>query len=394
MKKHIIELDSISKYLLVITIFTSIIHTSIATDCLPNASNYIICNDFNYNASENIDMRIRVLNQKFTNFKVFYVQHHATPRYERNTQCWASDFNLTCISPWNSTGENRRAGTLITPRHVILANHYNIKRNDSIRFITKDNQIIQRKVIGGGVVDQNLYPDIHIVTLDSVVPPSIKPCKFLPGNYADYISNNGKGLPVLCLDQEEKALVADINYISNPNNFSLSVPTNQDRLNFNESIITGDSGNPVFLILNGELVLLGVFTWGGAGSGTSLTKYANLPDNGVFPDINLNDIIKLADKSAGIPATNYKISFFNFEENPSAVGQIKELSKISTRGNGVEIKLESLNSARIEVFDISGQKIIYVEQVSLMAFYPLKKGLYFIRLRARNMVETKKVYVK
>jgi hypothetical protein len=148
------------------------------------------------------------------------------------------------------------------------------------------------------------------------------------------------------------------------------------------------------LILNGELVLLGVFTWGGAGSGTSLTKYANLPDNGVFPDINLNEIIKLADKSAGIPATNYKISFFNFEENPSAVRQIKELSKIFTRGNGVEIQLESLNSAHIEVFDISGQKIIHVEQVSLIAFYPLKKGVYFIRLRAGNMVETRKMYVK
>jgi len=266
---------------------------------------------------------------------------------------------------------------------------------DSIRFITRDNQIIQRKVIGVVAVagNQNLYPDIFMVTLDSVVPSSIKPCKFLPSNFTDYISNNGNGLPVLSLDQEEKALVADLYAISNPNNYILSIPTKPDRLNFNESIISGDSGNPTFLVINGQLVLLGVFTYGGAGSGTSLTKYANLPDNGIFPDLNLNDIIKLADKSAGIPETNYKISLFNFEETPSGVEQIKELGLISLYENGVVITLESANSAIIEVFNINGKKIINAEQVSSKALYPLEKGFYLVRLGTGGLIKTKKICV-
>jgi hypothetical protein len=368
-----------------------------AQDCTPNASNFITCNNYYFNASENIDMRVDSLNQKFTNFKVFYIQHHDTPKYERNTQCWAYDFDLTCVSPWNSTGVNLRAGTLITPRHVILANHFNVKRNDSIRFITKDNQIIQRKVIGGGVLNEGYYPDIHIMTLDSDVPSTIKPCKFLPANYATYIPNNGEGVPILAFDQEEKALVADIQAIATsgtPYNFSLKVPTNSARLNFNESIISGDSSNPTFMIINGELVLLGVFTWGGAGSGSSLTYFANLPDNGSFPDINLNDVIKLADKSAGIPETNYKVSFFDFTST-SAINEISIQNRVYVNKEGLQIELSDNSTSNfIQIFDTNGRMVLSSIQNQVSEIYKINhKGLLFVRIIGSKETSTFKIFI-
>ena len=51
---------------------------------------------------------------------------------------------------------------------------------------------------------------------------------------------------------------------------SLLNPSNATRLSYYENMITGDSGNPVFLIINGQLVIITVITYGGAGSGTSV----------------------------------------------------------------------------------------------------------------------------
>lgn len=40
-----------------------------------------------------------------------------------------------------------------------------------------------------------------------------------------------------------------------------------------ETKIVGDSGNPVFLVVEGEVVLMFVFTYGGSGGGTSITYH-------------------------------------------------------------------------------------------------------------------------
>ena len=42
-------------------------------------------------------------------------------------------------------------------------------------------------------------------------------------------------------------------------------PVNLDRLDFSETIIAGDSGNPVFVLLDGELLLLSTFHAAQAG---------------------------------------------------------------------------------------------------------------------------------
>ncbi len=104
--------------------------------------------------------------------------------------------------------------------------------------------------------------------------------KILPDDFRDYVGS-GRFLPALCLDQEEKALIADLVDIAQTNLIEgvdqiltvFDYPVDTNRLNYSEEIILGDSGNPAFIILEGQLVLLCVWTYGAAGAGTSVTEF-------------------------------------------------------------------------------------------------------------------------
>lgn len=223
------------------------------------------------NSSDNIDNAISGKTPS-TAKPVYSTQNHSTATYTRNTNCWAGIWDLTPISPWNSTGANTRAGTLISPRHIIFAAHYQISTGATIRFVDASNNVVTRTMTNK-LTHPNYspyYPDITVGLLDSDVPSSIGYAKILPQNWATYLPSlsNTYRIPALVLDQEEKALVSDLYSLSNYASFI--TPNNSTRLSFFENIISGDSGNPAFLIINGTLVILTVWTYGGAGSGTSI----------------------------------------------------------------------------------------------------------------------------
>jgi hypothetical protein len=93
----------------------------------------------------------------------------------------------------------------------------------------------------------------------------------LPANWASYLpSVNTISLkpPALCLDQEEKALQSDLSALNTMAQFM--PPASSLRATFYEDKIGGDSSNPACLIVNGQLVVLTCWTFGGGGSGTSV----------------------------------------------------------------------------------------------------------------------------
>lgn len=239
---------------------------------------------------------------------IYSTQDHNTPTYVRNTSCWAYPYRnvMTCISPWNSHNSHRRAGTLITPRHIIFAAHYQIANGSTIRFIDPDNNVVERTMTHRvSHPDYSpYYPDLTVGILDSDVDADILPCKFLPDNWQNYLPTNIEKIPALTLDQEEKALVTDGFSISTTYT-SFRVPTDSKRLEFYESKIVGDSGNPAFLIIDNELVLLTVWTFGGAGSGTSITYFKD--------DINsmIQSCDALASVSTGYTLTEIDLSSYN-----------------------------------------------------------------------------------
>jgi len=221
--------------------------------------------------NDSVDNRISGLNAS-TAKPIFSTQNHNTPSYVRNSGCWVNDLDLTSISPWNSTQGSNRAGVLISPRHIIFAAHYQINNGSTVRFVDNNNNIVTRTMVNKLTHPEYTpyYPDLTVGVLDSDVPNTIGFVKILPQNWSDYLPSLSfiYRLPCLVLDQEEKALISELRSLGTAASFFN--PTDSVRFAFFESIISGDSGNPAFLLIDDELVIITVWTFGGAGSGTSI----------------------------------------------------------------------------------------------------------------------------
>ena len=100
---------------------------------------------------------------------IFSKQDHTNKVYVRNTDCWAYGLDLTCMSPWNSEHHERKAGTLISPRHAVWARHYNIPVNTTLRFVDADNIVVDRRIVATKYV--------HFIFL-SFIECFLKKCTF------------------------------------------------------------------------------------------------------------------------------------------------------------------------------------------------------------------------
>lgn len=189
----------------------------------------------------------------------------------RNPNCWINGVsNISCFSPAQRSGAYwyQRSGTLITKKHFILAKHFAFAILDGgtpIIFVDENNNAIKRNLIQYAYDD---LTDIGIGVLDSEVPSNIKIAKVLPTNYQDYFGYP-QNLLAVSLDQEEKAILKVwdglLNYIATGGSYQYAYITSissndpisfQPYSGFCEDIITGDSGNPSFIIIDNELVLL------------------------------------------------------------------------------------------------------------------------------------------
>jgi hypothetical protein len=221
------------------------------------------------------------------NVAIYASLDHAATNYVRNTGCWAYSFDLTCIAAYNSYAwelstngccpeetATRRGGTLISPRHVVFANHYTPPNGTQLRFVAKDNTVVAR-VLSNSV--QIGATDLEIGVLDSDVPTNlITFAKVLPSSFTnDFPSSlspiSTNSIPALCLDQDENALESDISTVTS--DISFMAPADPTRSRFYQDKISGDSGQPAFIVLNGQPVLLTVWSSGAAGTGYFITAY-------------------------------------------------------------------------------------------------------------------------
>ncbi|GEM_PF-2435433 len=199
---------------------------------------------------------------------IYTSQDFANKTFVRNPDCWAASLDLTGMSPWNATGANTRAGTLVSPRHIVFAKHYPVSTtpgSNDIVFVTADNVTITRQVVGVAFPGD----DTAVGVLDSDVPPSIGFFKVLAKGWGKFLWQI-TDLPMLHLDQEEKAIARELNFLSGKS-IQHTNASGALRFPFSETIIGGDSGNPGFFLIDGEAVLaLTHFT---ATSGPFYTKY-------------------------------------------------------------------------------------------------------------------------
>ena len=203
-------------------------------------------------------------------------------KWTRNINCWAKDLDLTGTSCgiWGLGGVG--GGTLITKKHVLLANHVPYPSLPAIiYFVDKNNNSYQHKIIK---TKQVANTDILIGELDKEVDASLKIYKVLPANYLKYFGG-ATNFPLLYSDQERKALIGEngmINTTYGSTNTLINIPKDVNKAQYFEALIVGDSGNLVSTIINNEIVVIGgwYMTLGTmAGLATNIPSYINEVNN-------------------------------------------------------------------------------------------------------------------
>jgi hypothetical protein len=202
---------------------------------------------------------------------IFSTRDDANSIYVRNSSGWLADLNLTCMSVWNSSGGSTRAGTLISPRHVIFATHYQIAAGATLRFVTGANVVVERTLSSVANVSGS---DFTVGLLDSDVPTGIRFPDVLPANAASYTTHVWRDIPIIVTDQEKRANVAEAGTFGDlafgNAAWSNQSPFDATRQSFFEPLISGDSGSPMFALINGVLVLVSTATYAGAGGGSAV----------------------------------------------------------------------------------------------------------------------------
>jgi hypothetical protein len=195
----------------------------------------------------------------------------------RNPASWVRIFNWTGYAAGINGLGGVGGGTLITRKHVLLAHHVPYPaRPFDIFFVNADSRTFQYKVVN---VQQVGDTDIAIGTLDRDADASLNVYRVLPDNWLQYIANKSSSfnvmgvagtevsmtLPVLYANQDRKVSTADVTQVR-LGTADMSIPSFEVARSFGEPIRVGDSGNPIFVQIGSELVLLGAFWKLGTGN--------------------------------------------------------------------------------------------------------------------------------
>jgi len=223
--------------------------------------------------SANFDNLIK--EKKDKNILTPYVNPYNWPR---NNNCWAKSLDLSgyaaAVVPLGGVG----GGTLITKKHVLLANHVPYSQSPFMIFFVNNNNVsLVYNVIKTKRVANT---DILIGELDREVDSSLKIYNVLPGNYLKYFGSV-TNFPLLYSDQERKALIGEnglLNTTFGSTNTLINISKDANRAQYFEALIGGDSGNIVSTIINNEIVVIGAWymTFGtSAGLATNVPSYIN-----------------------------------------------------------------------------------------------------------------------
>ncbi len=196
------------------------------------------------------------------------------------SRTWTSKIDFTGVA-WDAT----KNLTMITPQHALMAKHYLRKLGDPVIFHDREGREVVRTIAAWWKIPSS---DAAVVILNEPVPKGIKNYKLLEPS-----ETLGKGLAgalVLVTDAERKVHVHEVNRVYS--DMLMFRKAGDLPKGFYEPLISGDSGNPSFVLVRGEPVLVEIHHYGGAGAGPfygSARIQAGIKDA----------IAKLADKFGG-----------------------------------------------------------------------------------------------
>lgn len=204
---------------------------------------------------QSIDARLAVSNVvKSLHRYVDYEANGKVGRFIPNPDFWARGIDFSCASPWNTYDGQWRAGTAVSARHVVFAHHFPIAVGSDISFVGNDGVIVKRRLTNSVRVGDS---DLMVGLLHADLPQTVKPAYVLPENYQSYIGY-GNNLPVVVFDQEEKVLIREIPSVFRGQNVDqvMRKPSGELRKRFYEDFVSGDCGDPAFIVVRNGVIIL------------------------------------------------------------------------------------------------------------------------------------------
>ena len=275
------RLAKISLYTLIIvgitTTLASIVsaHTTIPTAPTTSCGS-LDSLDLSTHATNQVDSRLTG-KASSTDWTIFTTRGTGSgTTYVRNTNVWtnggSSSIDWTGISPYNTSGGYHMPGTLISPRHVLMAAHYAASVGSKMYFVDNDNVVYERTLMAAQNVPGE--DDVQIGVLDSDLPDSVTYYPIMSSeNLKTFLTrfvNETATVPIVSFDQEKKAIVRSLfsltgfggvlwhtTFITGSSSSNIFMHGSAERSMFSESIVSGDSGNPNFILIDGQAVLLG-----------------------------------------------------------------------------------------------------------------------------------------
>lgn len=151
-----------------------------------------------------------------------------------------------------------RTVTLITPRHVVMAKHYSRPAAAPVVFHDRSGKRIERKIIGF----MGAQGDVMVGLLDEPVPANYTSYP-LPDPGSDLGSLVGR--PVIVSDQKRSLFV---HLVAGGRGGIIAFKHDEaERYGWGKNLVVGDSGNPSFLIVGKQLVLVETHFTSGPGAG-------------------------------------------------------------------------------------------------------------------------------
>jgi hypothetical protein len=232
--------------------------------------------------------------------------YNSNLNFVRNTSFWGKNIKgLTAISPWNSRDNNKRAGVAITKRHVLFCKHsnFNLTVGDTIYFVTSDNTVVSRTISAEVDTSASVGGDFNLAVLNSDLPDTVEVLRVFASDVTNYMSFDKEFL-AFSTDQEEKGLIKKVIGVSTSAQISFNIATGY--ADWFESAITGDSGNPSFIVIDDEAILVTVTTGPLGGDGTFIS------DSRMISEVNT--MIATVDAAASI-STGYTLTQLAIDPN-------------------------------------------------------------------------------
>lgn len=252
-------------------IFISLISTLFSTGntvfALSNSCINSDSSDFTYHVNNQIDSRLKLSDSN--SGLSLYTDRPASlgANWTRNSSSWTqknTPIDFTGIMGSNddlahhANNIYQGGAALITPRHFITANHFRFEKGTTMNFYTSSGALVSRKMVDSYTIPST---DITIGLLDSDVDstisyyPIIKSSVFnslilKPNNYY-YID-----LPIVVFNQYGQALVRSLIKKDIPNVIDHLQYISGLRSDYSKNLITGDSGQPAFIIVNNKPILM------------------------------------------------------------------------------------------------------------------------------------------